>query len=401
MLKITYDISLLGLDHGRMAPKTGTVRAIKSLFFHLLDRTDIDLRLAAPLSYTALRLSLDLIRTTPRLAGKEIPLSLSNRLGVFLEPLTRFQAAPRLSNKFLSRTDIYHTQFLDMETIRKKKGLKKVFALYDLIPLIHPEYYTGLEYIVRLCRRSIAMIDRSMFFLCISESVRNDLLRFRKDLRPSQAKVIYLGASEHFSPFEDKEVTDKTREKYHVPKGVRYLLSLTTLEPRKNLDRLIRCFYKFVEENKAEDLVLVLAGAHGWDFSKIYEEADKNQKLRNKVIFMGYVPDADLPPLCSGALAFVYLSLYEGFGLPVLEAMQCGAPVIISNTSSLPEVAGNAGILVDPTDEEAIVDSFYRICKDENLRSDLSKKSIERARLFSWKKCAQETVDFYKKVVEG
>ena len=400
MLKITYDISVLGLDHGRMAPKTGTVRAIKSLLLHLLERTDIDLRLSASLSYTALRLSLDLIRDTPRLAGKKIQLSLSDRLGVFLDQHRRLQRVPHLSGKLLSQTDIYHTQFLEMELIQKRKALKKVFALYDLIPLIFPEYFKGLEPIVRICERNIAAIDRSMFFLCISESVRNDLLRFRKDLRPSQAKVIYLGASEHFSPCPEREVINEIRERYHVPKDARYFLSLGTLEPRKNLDRLIRCFYRFFEENKAEDLVLVLVGVKGWDFSRIYEAADKNQKLRNRIIFTGYIPDEDLPPLCTGALAFVYLSLYEGFGLPVLEAMQCGAPVITSNTTSLPEVAGQAGILVDPTDEDAIVDSFHRICKDENLRSDLSKRSIERARLFSWKKCAQETVDFYKRVVE-
>lgn len=173
-------------------------------------------------------------------------------------------------------------------------------------------------------------------------------------------------------------------------------MSLNTLEPRKNLGHLIQCFRKLVYQEKINDLYLVLAGGKGWLYNKLFEEIYRCEALKDRVIVTGYVADEDLAALYSDALAFVYTSFYEGFGLPPLEAMQCGVPVITSNTSSLPEVVGDAGIMVAPTDADMLCHSMLALYTKSSLREAMSLKSLERAKQFSWEKCTQETLAAYK-----
>jgi glycosyltransferase involved in cell wall biosynthesis len=151
-----------------------------------------------------------------------------------------------------------------------------------------------------------------------------------------------------------------------------------------------------VREQSLHELRLVLVGAKGWDYDRIFEVIESFDIPRSYIILTGYVADEDLAALYSGALAFIYLSLYEGFGLPPLEAMQCGVPVITSNTSSLPEVVGDAGIMVDPRDENAICQSIFDVYRDQSLRDQMSRRSIERAQLFSWDRTVHETIAAYK-----
>jgi glycosyltransferase involved in cell wall biosynthesis len=147
---------------------------------------------------------------------------------------------------------------------------------------------------------------------------------------------------------------------------------------------------------RIDDLYLVLTGVQGWHFDQIFEEIANADEVRDRIILTGFVPDGDLAPLYSGALAFVYLSLYEGFGLPPLEAMQCGTPVITSNTSSLPEVVGDAGIMIAPTDGDALCQALLDLYNDPALGQAMSRKSLERAKLFSWEKTVERTIDAYK-----
>jgi glycosyltransferase involved in cell wall biosynthesis len=137
-------------------------------------------------------------------------------------------------------------------------------------------------------------------------------------------------------------------------------------------------------------------GVSGWKNNDIFKTAQETPILKNRIIFTGYIPDEDLSAIYSGATAFIYPSLYEGFGLPPLEAMQCGTPVITSNTSSLPEVVGDAGIMINPTDEDALCQAILTIIQDSQLRKTLSEKGRERAQQFSWAKCAEETVKVYQ-----
>jgi glycosyltransferase involved in cell wall biosynthesis len=179
-----------------------------------------------------------------------------------------------------------------------------------------------------------------------------------------------------------------------------YFLSLCTLEPRKNVDRVIRCFARLLKEKQIQDVNLVLVGVKGWHFDKIFNEIESNKDIRSHIIITGFVEDKDLAALYSASLGFVYPSIYEGFGLPPLEAMQCGVPVVTSNTSSLPEVVGDAGIMVTPTDEDALCQAMLNVYQSESLRKEMSAKSLHQAARFSWEKCIQDTINGYKMAMQ-
>jgi glycosyltransferase involved in cell wall biosynthesis len=187
---------------------------------------------------------------------------------------------------------------------------------------------------------------------------------------------------------------EAVRIKYHLPPEP-FFLSVCTLEPRKNLVHVIQAFGRLIEQEKISGLNLVLVGAKGWQYDQIFAESGATNVLKRRVIFTGYVPDEDLAPLYTEALAFLYLSLYEGFGLPVLEAMQCGIPVVTSDNSSLPEVAGDAGILLDARDQDALCAAMLSLYGNAELRDELRCKSLRNAARFSWQQCAQATLRGY------
>jgi glycosyltransferase involved in cell wall biosynthesis len=219
-------------------------------------------------------------------------------------------------------------------------------------------------------------------------------------MSPDRVFVTPLAASHHFRPVATPEVVTSTLKRYKIP-HLPYILSLCTLEPRKNLSFLIRCFSQLIADDRTLNLNLVLVGASGWKNSEIFELAKGNAALRDRVIFTGYVPDEDLSAIYSGSLAFAYPSLYEGFGLPPLEAMQCGVPVITSNTSSLPEVVGDAGITIDPRSEDELCQTLLRVISDSQLRVDMRSRSLQQAAKFSWQKCAEETISVYKTAINS
>jgi glycosyltransferase involved in cell wall biosynthesis len=201
--------------------------------------------------------------------------------------------------------------------------------------------------------------------------------------------VIYLGRDEALTPVDDAGELARVRAAYGL--GERYLLYVGTLQPRKNLARVIAAFARVCDRVELGGVQLVLAGKKGWLYDDLFAAVER-LGLRGRVAFPGYIPDADLPALLSGGTAFVFPSLYEGFGIPVLEAGGCGVPVITSNTSSLPEVAGDAALLVDPHDVEAIAEAMYRLVTDEALRAELTRRGLENVKRFSWEKCARETL---------
>jgi alpha-1,3-rhamnosyl/mannosyltransferase len=178
-----------------------------------------------------------------------------------------------------------------------------------------------------------------------------------------------------------------------------YILSVGTLEPRKNLTTAIKAYARLPETIR-QDMPFVIAGMKGWRTDGLDKEVaaliEKGQIRR-----LGYVPDEALPALYSGARAFVYPSLYEGFGLPPLEAMACGTPVIVSNRSSLPEVVGDAGLKVEALDVDGLAGAMNQVIEDDVLRASLRQRGMERAKGFSWRRCAEETLAVYRKVVTG
>jgi glycosyltransferase involved in cell wall biosynthesis len=233
------------------------------------------------------------------------------------------------------------------------------------------------------------------FSVVISQCTKDDLCNLRPDIDPARVFVTYLAASDTFKPCSDAEQLKLVRKKYSLGDAP-YFLSLSTLEPRKNITHTIRSFAKLVIEERLHDLNLVLAGGKGWLYEQIFQEISGLDEVKDRIIVTGYIDDNDLPALYSGALAFVYPSLYEGFGLPPLEAMQCGVPVITSNTSALPEVVGKAGIMLDPHDVDGMCQAMLNLYRNSYTRNSLASQGLARAKEFSWARCTKDTVAAYR-----
>jgi len=234
---------------------------------------------------------------------------------------------------------------------------------------------------------------RSHHIITVSENSKSEIIKYL-NVSEEKISVIYGGYADIFKLESDDRLSSDVKRKYNITGN--YLLYVGTLEPRKNLLGLIRAY---AQSRAKDDFILVLAGGKGWQYENIFKLV-RELKLENRIIFTGYVPENDLPGLYQGATLFVYPSFYEGFGLPPLEAMACGLPVIVSHTTSLPEVVGDAGVYVDPNDVEQISFSIDTVLSDSELRQTLIQRGLERAKLFSWEKAAKETLKLYQKVVE-
>ena len=278
-----------------------------------------------------------------------------------------------------------------MQTARDRP-LPIFVTVHDLIPIKHPEFF-GAGFVNR--EKLLAGFTKDRWYLCSSENTRADLLETGR-CDPARGFVTPLAADPAFRP--RPEAGPAIRAKYDLGDAP-FVLTVCTLEPRKNLDTIIRVFLRLIREEDRrlpEGLKLVLVGTLGWMFEKIQGTYADAGPARDRIVFAGHVPEDDLSAFYSHALAFVYPSFYEGFGLPVLEALQCGAPVITSNTSSLPEVVSDAGITQDPRDEDALAHHLQALCNDARLRTDLSRRALVQAASFSWEHCAKATLTSYR-----
>jgi glycosyltransferase involved in cell wall biosynthesis len=269
--------------------------------------------------------------------------------------------------------------------------LLRAHWIHDLIAIHRPDYFS-LEASTEV-RDILASLDRDTVIFAVSEHTRKDLLAYRPDLRPEQVTVMPLAAGAWFRPCKDESRKAAMRARYGIPRGLPYVLSLATLEIRKNLDQVVKAFVRFLELNPQSAMRLVLAGMAGWKLEKLNEALAAAGAWRDRIILTGFVDDADLSPLYSGANCFIYLSRYEGFGLPPLEAMACGTPVICADNSSLPEVVGDAGISIDADDVEGAAQAIQRIAASDAFREELSRKGLQRAALFDWDRCAATVAD--------
>ncbi len=307
----------------------------------------------------------------------------------FMVALKQFYigSAGRRAGSELSGFQVYHTPSAQVPaSIRNIKGIVKVVEVHDLIPVLYPQFLDpeALHGGKHPIHETIDDLNADDFVICNSAWDRSDLFTYRKDLVPERVCVAPLAASSKFFPVKDLARIEAIRQRYKIPAGKKYILSVCTLEPRKNLEAVVRAFNMFVEERKIEDVVLVLVGAAGWKCEPLLRQVGEVGELAKKIIFTGFVPDEDLAALYSGALVFAYFSFYEGFGLPPLEAMQCGTPVITSNTSSLPEVVGDAGVMIDPRDEKGAREHFFHFYNDPVYREEFSRKALLQAGRFSW-----------------
>ena len=229
--------------------------------------------------------------------------------------------------------------------------------------------------------------------IAISNSTKNDLLKIYPTINADKIKVVYHGYDkklfhENISPDEIEKAKNR-----HMPQASRYMIFVGAIQPRKNIETLLEAFAILRRKKAQKNLNLVIAGSEGWLAKNIVE------KIRSApgAIMTGKFKTADLPALIAGAEVFVLPSLYEGFGLPVLEAMACGTPVVYADNSSLGEVAGGAGLPFESASSQKLEKALLEILENEKLRSILREKGIEMAKHFSWEKCAKETLDWLKK----
>lgn len=265
-----------------------------------------------------------------------------------------------------------------------------ILTVHDLIGRLFPQNLPPVSrfYWSRWLPFSVRFADH---IIADSEHTRQDIVRLLK-FDPSRITVIPLAAGAQYQPIGLADTLQGFRHKYHLPD--RFILFVSTLEPRKGIDTLLEAYAALVQITPT--VPLVITGKRGWYTEQLFAQV-KQLRLETRVIFTDYVPDEDMPALYNCADVLAFPSRYEGFGLTVLEAMACGTPVICSNTSSLPEVAGDAALLVPPDDASALMRALQRVLHDASLHKWMKAQGLQQAARFSWARTAQETLAVYER----
>lgn len=292
-------------------------------------------------------------------------------------------------NRLVPDAELFHaTEHLLMPL----RGVPTVLTVHDLIFHLFPEHHKPLNYwylnlaLPLYCRRATAII-------AVSEASKRDLVRCW-DLNPGRIAVIHEAADPRFRPASPEAIAD-VRNRYGLPP--RFLVTVGVIEPRKNLARLLDALAIL---RRDDDVHLVIVGGKGWLTTEFFRKLESFAH-RQAVILAGYVPDEDLPTVYSAATVCVQPSLYEGFGLPLLEAMSCGVPVVCSQASSFPEVGGDAARYFDPTDVDEMAEAIRAVWRDEALRVEMRTRGLVQAARFSWAWAARETMAVYERVLAG
>lgn len=275
----------------------------------------------------------------------------------------------------------------------RKNHFKLVVTIHDLVAFLFPEtiplkYGAYMRY---LLRQAVKKADK---IVAVSNHTQQDLVKIMK-VPPEKIVVIHEAPSPIFRPVDSKEIWPRLKDRYGVSR--KFIYHLGNIEPRKNLIVLLEAFTLVCRE-LGNEYQLVVSGQKGWLIRSLSQFL-KNYPARDQVLFTGYVPMEDLPLFMSGADLFVFPSLYEGFGLPVLEAMSCGTPVISSNRSSIPEIVGSAAILIDPTDIQDLAGRMIELLRNQEEKKQLSRAGLEQAARFSWLEAARKTLDVYRAVI--
>jgi glycosyltransferase involved in cell wall biosynthesis len=268
-----------------------------------------------------------------------------------------------------------------------------VVTIHDMSLFIHGETHTRKSlWSVRSLLPLVA--HRADAIIAVSESARRDIVSVLR-IPTDKVRVIHEAAGEEYRLIDQPGELQRVAATYGLQDP--FILSVGTLEPRKNLRRLLSAHAKLRQAGLREKLLLV--GQLGWKYRGVLSEIER-LGLQDSVRVQGYVPDADLPAIYNLAKALAFPSLYEGFGLPILEAMACGTPVLTSDCSSLPEVAGDAAVLVDPCSQESLSEGLHRILRDAQLREQLRAAGFKRAAQFSWSRAAEETSRLYRSLAD-
>ena len=293
------------------------------------------------------------------------------------------------ANLQADKTNIYHAPQNGIG-LNEEITCRKIVTIHDLIPYIMPET-VGRGYMLKFLKEVPKVVELSDAILTVSEWSKKDILRFFP-IDENKIFVTPLAADKKYKPLDKAICKDFLNKNYHI--DTPFVLYLGGFSSRKNVRSLIIAFSK-IYKNLDKEYKLVIIGANRDDSSGLYELCT-SLNLNSSVIFTGFVSEEHLPIFYNGCDVFAYPSLYEGFGLPPLEAMSCGAPVITSNVTSIPEVVGDAGILVDPIDTSCLMNELGKLLSNENLRQELSLKGLNRAKDFNWINTAKRTLEAYE-----
>jgi glycosyltransferase involved in cell wall biosynthesis len=312
-----------------------------------------------------------------RLIKNHYPNKILNYLGF------KFLNRPKI-NSLLGEIDVFFMPHINLMSWPSKK-FKSILTIHDLSFLRHTEFFSARKNFWHRMINVQKMVKHFDIIVAVSENTKRDLMELC-GVAEEKIKVIYSGTMEQWLTVNGQwsigEGNDRVREKYKLPE--KFILYLGTLEPRKNIEGLIKAYEKLHANNKdLRDYKLVLAGGKGWKSKNIFE-AQKKSPYKDDIIFLGYVDRADKNYLYQLASVFVYPSFYEGFGFPPLEAMAAGAPVITGFTSSLSEIVGNAGLMIDPYNITDLVLAMEKVLTNNDLRNNLIQKGLEQARKFDW-----------------
>lgn len=294
-------------------------------------------------------------------------------------------------NTKIERLDLVHTQYFK-PMIKKNKA---IVTIHDISFEHYPECFTKKQLFInkQLIR---AAAEKSKYILTVSKFSKDDIVN-KYDIDPDKIFVTYLAANPIFKPIENAEKIKNILKKYNI--NDKFILAVGNLQPRKNLGRLIEAFKNIKKMKQFQNFKLVLVGKKNWKDDGMINGVDISE-ISSEIIFTGYIVDEDLPYLYNGCEVFVYPSIFEGFGLPPLEAMNCGTVVLASNISSIPEVIGSGGISINPLDVKDIINELVEALANKQLRQYYKEESIKQAKLFTWKNTAVETIKVYEKIME-
>ncbi len=291
---------------------------------------------------------------------------------------------------FIGKCDVFHTSDW---TQPPAKHAKTITTIHDLVPFIYPETLHPLIVKTHTLKLKQA-VKKCHHFICVSQNTQTDLLKIFPQIKKTQTSVIYEAAETKYDQFLKLSPKKQSLEKqkiYQLYDLKNYLLAQGTREPRKNLHRLITAFIKFKNQFPKSTLELAISGKYGW--------GEDIAHLKHPFIkILGYIPEKDMVALHASALALAYPSTYEGFGLPIIKSLKVGVPVISSHTSSMPEIVGNAGLLVNPTSIDEIAAAICKISRYPTLRKKLIEKGLIQAQKFSWDHTAKQTLLVYNQV---
>ncbi len=373
-LRVLLDISVLGLAVLYESSKTGVFRVVENLARGLAGSPEVEV----------------IFCSTQHLTEKAPDTIRACR--AYLKASPGLQQVPFCAGDLLPGADIFHSPFHALPDAARR--YRRFLTVCDLIPWLYPEMFAGKA--AHPIRHLFAGLNPDDRFLCISHSTKKDLCRHAR-VEAERVHVAHLAADpDLFYPCRDDAAIRNVLSRYGVPEKAPYFLSLCTLEPRKNLVGALHAFGRLVASGRAPEANFVLVGTQGWNVGEIFRVIRDDPALRQRVVITGFVADEDLAALYSGALAFLYMSHYEGFGLPPLEAMQCGTPVIVSDNSALPEVVGKAGIRLDSQDQDRLVLAMDEVAVNADLRTEMSQRSLRQASQFSWDRFIEQTIAAYR-----